>query len=275
MSATLHRVGTFARTRPGYASPVMRFRRSALTLSAAAAALLLSACTHSPPPTVYYRPNKELCAQQLAQGDLDRAEVDCDLGLEFAPHDPDLWALKGLIALQRQDTAQAKEHFLKAIRYAPDHQQALLNLGSALLDEGAYEPARERFRQALRSNPDSLGARYGMGLALMKLGRREEARKELRAVRDADPGNAGFHHILGRLELEERNLEGAWQHLSRATQLAPEEPLYWHDLGKVLMDQRRFGEAEAALLHCVRPQEPHADCQADLEKARHAAAAAP
>ncbi|WP_426754698.1 tetratricopeptide repeat protein [Myxococcus sp. Y35] len=238
------------------------------TLALSSVALLLSACGPRPYICEYRVNHVELCDQELASGNLSRAETYCDLGLEFSPEFADLWALKGRIERLRDNPAKAKEHFLRALRYAPDHQQALLYLGFTHLEEGAYELAREHFTQALKADPKLLDARHGLGSALMALGRREEARKELTAVRNADPGNADVHRALGRLEFKERNLEAARQHVSRATQLAPEDSYNWRNLGAVLLHQRRFSEAEAAFLRCMSLPEPYPDCQEGLERAR-------
>ncbi|WP_164018051.1 tetratricopeptide repeat protein [Pyxidicoccus trucidator] len=249
----------------------MRFRRSAPVLSAVSA-LLLVACAHDPPSPVcvLVRDHNEQCAQKLAEGDLERAETYCDLGLEFSPQSADLWANKGLIALYRGDTAKAKERLLWALQYNPDHREAQVHLGSAYLEEGAYAQARERFVQALKGDPKFVPARYALGLALVKLGRRAEARTELDAVLAADPGHVDAHHTLGILDYEEERLEGAFQHLSRVAQLTPEAPVVWMELGTVLMAQRRFSEAEVAFGHCVLLEEAHADCRKGLARARHA-----
>ncbi|MFP2906280.1 tetratricopeptide repeat protein [Pyxidicoccus sp. 3LFB2] len=249
----------------------MPFRRSALALSSASA-LLLAACAHGPPPTDCRRFNNELCAQEMEKGDLDKAEIYCDLGLEFAPESANLWANKGLIALYRGDTEKAKERLHQALRYDPEHREARLHLGAAHLEEGAYAQAREAFLLALKGDPKSVPARHGLGVALLKLNRGAEARTELDAVLAADPDHVDAHHQLGGLDYAEQKLEGAFLHASRVTQLAPEAPRAWRDLGVVLMVQRRFKEAELAFGHCVLLEPAHAECQKGLAQVRREAA---
>src|SRR4051794_30725920 len=90
-------------------------------------ALLLSGCLTAPPVHPRALENNELCAQKISEGDLTRAEVYCDLGLQFSPTYADLWVNKGLIALRRNQKDQAKEHFIKALRYNQAQAQAYNN----------------------------------------------------------------------------------------------------------------------------------------------------
>src|SRR5262245_48147945 len=86
-------------------------------------------CVTAPPVHPRALVCNELCAMALGQGDLNRAEVRCDLGLQFAPQYADLWVNKGLIALRRGQTDVAKDLFIKALRYNSEQAQAYNNLG--------------------------------------------------------------------------------------------------------------------------------------------------
>ncbi|MFY2561715.1 hypothetical protein ACN469_29210 [Corallococcus terminator] len=149
----------------------MRIRRPALALCSVAT-LLFGACAHDPPVIECgLHPNAvEQCGDELARGNLDKAEVHCDLGLEFSPQNPELHANKGLIALLRHDTAMAKRHLLLAIKFNPDHPlQALAKasqlapedpfvwqfLGSVLMEQRRFDEAEEAFRHCagLREAP--------------------------------------------------------------------------------------------------------------------------
>ncbi len=83
-------------------------------------AFALAGCVSAPPPHPRALECNELCAIYIVQGELVKAEVQCDLGLQFSPMYADLWVNKGLIALKRNQTDKAKEHFIKALRYNQD-----------------------------------------------------------------------------------------------------------------------------------------------------------
>ena len=95
----------------------MRFRRPTLALSSAAA-LLLGACVPTPPVHTCPRFHDELCEQRLEKGNLDEAEIYCDLGLEFSPEYARLWVLKGRIALQSDTAALLKRPDLNQLYFA-------------------------------------------------------------------------------------------------------------------------------------------------------------
>ncbi|WNG37965.1 tetratricopeptide repeat protein [Archangium violaceum] len=98
----------------------------------------------------------------MAWGNPEAAEPYCDIALAYSPEDPDLWVNKGRIALLRQDTAQAKQHFLQALKYKPDHRQALIDLGSTYLEEGALRMAEATFRQCLYVEAGSADCQVGL-----------------------------------------------------------------------------------------------------------------
>src|SRR4051794_9210471 len=72
----------------------------------------------------------ERCSRSHEQHDLVQAETYCDLGLEFSPQSADLWNNKGVIAREKEKLSEAKDDFIKALRYNSEHAQAFNNLGT-------------------------------------------------------------------------------------------------------------------------------------------------
>ena len=108
----------------------MRTPSRRLRLLFALPALAASAsCLRAPQVHPRATENNEFCAQYISAGQLDRAEVHCDLGLEFSPEYADLWVNKGLIALKRNQMDAAKDDFIKAIHFNQEHASAYNNLG--------------------------------------------------------------------------------------------------------------------------------------------------
>lgn len=249
-----------------YTPKAMRLRR--LVTLTAAAALSTTACLNTPPPHERALINNELCAQEMANGDLQKAETYCNLGLEFSPQYADLWANKGLIAMYSGNKPKAKDFFIKALRYNQEHLQAYQNLGVLYLEEGAYGKAHDNFKRALQVNPDNLESRYDLGLTFMKMGKKKEARKEFNTLLAVNPNVANAHHNLGIMAYEEKELEPAFEHISQAAQLTPDSAEVWHDLGTVLMEQSRFPEAREAFGNCARLDEKNSSCLNNLALAQ-------
>ncbi|MCP3097636.1 tetratricopeptide repeat protein [Myxococcus sp. K15C18031901] len=249
----------------------MRSSRFALSLTLVCA-LPLAGCLTTPPPHERALINNELCTQELHKGDLVRAEVYCDLGLEFSPQYADLWANKGIIALSAGRTEDAKKHFIKALRYNQEQLQAYQNLGYIYLQEGAYGKAHDNFRRALKVNPDNLDTRYNLALTLMKMKKLEAAKKELRTLLAVNPSLAAAHHTLGVIAYEEGQYEDAIESIAQATSLTPDAPEMWHDLGTALLEVARFPEAREAFANCVQLDPKATSCINNLALAQRKAA---
>jgi len=243
--------------------------RSALVLPL----LLASGCIKTPPPSDRALVNNELCAQQLAAGDLKQAEVYCDLGLEFAPQYADLWVNKGLIAMYAGNKSQAKEHFIKAIRFNQEHAAAYMNLGKLYLDEQAYGKAHDSFQRALKVNPDYVEARYNLGLTFINLDKLDKAEKEFLTLLVINPNLAEVHHDLGIIRYRQERKEEAVEEMNKAVQLAPNlNADWWNDLGAVLMELSRFEEAKQAFGSCVAVDAKHPQCLNNLSISQRKAA---
>ncbi len=230
------------------------------------------ACLSS--PQVHQRAllNNELCVQQLNVNDLERAEVYCDLGLEFSPTYADLWVNKGIIRLKQGKTDEAKDMFIKALRYNNEQAQGYQNLGFIYLSEGAYGKAHDNFQRALKVNPDYLEARYNLALTFMKMEKFEQAKKEFRTILAVDPNIADAYHSLGIIAYSQGKFEEAAEEIGRAVQLSPDVPSFWHDYGASLMELSRFGEAKDAFATCVTLDQKNPQCLNNLAIAQRKAA---
>ncbi|WP_342380867.1 tetratricopeptide repeat protein [Myxococcus stipitatus] len=249
----------------------MRLARLASALSWVCA-LPLAACLTTPPPHERALINNELCVQELQNQDLVRAEVYCDLGLEFSPQYADLWANKGLIARYAGRTDDAKKYFIKALRFNQEHLQAYQNLGQLYNDEGAFGKAHDNFRRALKVNPDNIDTRYNLAYTLMKMGKFVEAKKELRTILAVNPNLAQAHHTLGIIAYGEEQYEEAAEHMAQATALDPNFGDAWHDYGTTLMELGRFADAREAFGNCLQINPKATSCTNNLALAQRKAA---
>lgn len=230
------------------------------------------ACLSSPPVHERALLNNELCVQQLAIHELEKAEVYCDLGLEFSPTYADLWVNKGLIRLNQGKMGEAKDFFIKALRYNNEQAQAYQNLGFVYLQEGSYGKAHDNFQRALKVNPDYTQARYNLALTYIKLDKPTEAIKELRTILAVDPNIADVHHTLGTIFYGQGKYEEAAEEIGKAAQLSPDVPDYWHDYGATLMELSRFAEAKDAFTTCVQLDQKNPMCLNNLAIAQRKAA---
>ncbi len=118
-----------------------------------------------------------LALVQLRQGDLPSADASLKRVAALQPKAAWPLNLRGMVALMRKDTSDARRYFAKANDLDPNYLPALLNLGRVDLSNGAPDRAAAHFRGALSidaKQPEAMA-----GLAEVALSRHDfaEARK--------------------------------------------------------------------------------------------------
>jgi Flp pilus assembly protein TadD len=114
----------------------------------------------------------------LANDQLDEAEAEFVLALEYNPRNPEAQNGLGLIAFRRGDLVRAAAHFRDALIQNDEFAEAHSNLGAVMLAWGDLQQATGCFRAALAIDPGYVNARYNLVLALRQQGARHQARTE-------------------------------------------------------------------------------------------------
>jgi Tfp pilus assembly protein PilF len=206
----------------------------------------------------------ELCAQYVGAGQLEKAEIQCDLGLQFAPEYADLWVNKGNIANAKKDTKLAKEFYIKALRYNQDQASAYNNLGTIYLGDREYGKAHDNFQRALRLQPDYIPARFNLSRAFKGMKEYDKARRELKTLVEIDPSIADAHAELGAMDYDDGALENAVTELSKAVQLAPDYTEAWLLLGNVFMDSGKPCDGKDAFTSCIETDDKNPQCRNNI-----------
>jgi tetratricopeptide (TPR) repeat protein len=94
---------------------------------------------------------------------------------------------------------EAKRAYRRALLLDPRHEDAHINLGRLLHEDGDVRKAEEHYRTALAVRPDSTTAAFNLGVALEDLRRLEAAAAAYRQVIATDPLFADAHYNLARL----------------------------------------------------------------------------
>lgn len=233
--------------------------RQSLFLAGCLAAL--SACPKSPKPTLRAMECNELCVRYLNENDLVKAEIQCDLGLQFSEDYADLWSNKGIIALRLGHDEKAKAHFIKALRLNQNHAQAYNNLGHIYLKSLQYGKALDNFQRSLKVNPDFLDARYNLGLTYMGMKNLPAARKEFLTLTEVDPRLADPHAQLGVIAMEEKEPEIAVKHFRAAVERDPGFKEAWSALGNAYMEAGKACDAREAYTACLEADRDFAECR--------------
>jgi Tfp pilus assembly protein PilF len=235
-----------------------------LSLALALGLLLNVGCMSTPPPHPRALECNELCAQYIAMGNLQAAEDQCDLGIQFSPQYADLWVNKGVIAFNRGQNDKAKEYLIKALRLNQEQAQAYNNLGMLYMNEQGYGKAHDNFQRALRVNPDYLEARYNLALAFKALNQPEKAQKELRTLLHVKPDLADAWAQLGQISLDAGETESAIESLTKATQLDPKFTAAWLVLGNAFMENGKPCDAKDTFSSCLEADDQFPQCRNNI-----------
>jgi len=150
---------------------------------------------------------------------------------------------EGVRALREGDLETADHQLNLALEYAPDFVEALVNLGLVELERGNFERARVLLQRARRRQPDVAEPHHGLGVLAEREGDLEEAEVCYREALRVDPGFLPARMALARLYYDAGLLEAARVEFGRATAAAPEDAEVAAGLAQALMSLGRDEDA--------------------------------
>jgi Tfp pilus assembly protein PilF len=166
-----------------------------------------------------------------------------------APLAPKAIALndQGAKALQADDLEHAEAELGLALEYNPRFTEAWVNLGLVEMRLGRFEKAHHHFRKAIELNPDLPAPFHGRGLLEERMGETEKAEKSYREALKVDPGFGPARVNLGRILFARRDYDGAREQFLRLTEVAPGVVEGWSGLVEAMLRLHREHEADALL----------------------------
>lgn len=159
--------------------------------------------------------------------------------------------------MQKKELPQAKELFIKAIKFNPYHVEAHINLGIIFYHTSTIEKSLDVFKKAHKLGPFHPRSNFWIGRLYYEIGKPQKAVKPLSKAVKLIPEFLEGHYYLGLVynELEEYDL--AIENLSTTLQIEP----FWFDslihLGKAYY---KFGDYQRAIqqleqAHEILPQD--------------------
>ncbi len=201
-----------------------------------------------------------LAAARRLSGKGDRAAEAANQALAIAPDDVNAHLQLLLLALDRNDAAQAAVHLPKLSGRLGDAAVEKLLEGRVYLAEGKPEEALAAFLEAVKLDENRVDALLLAGAAAARLGRAEEAFKlVLQRAANADPTRHGPRPAMARYFLQRRDtLDGAARQFFRLGQ-GKEDPngplcealVQWH------LGEYRAAEASLKRVLAIDPANAH------------------
>ena len=188
-----------------------------------ATCVFLSGCASLQAQTTPGRAAKITTA--LREGKLDQAVELADQGLEAAPNDPQLWALKGIALSGQKRTKEALNAYRHALKISPNYLPALEGAAQIQYEAGDLE-----------------------AIAL------------LRRVVQLRPSDQTSHAMLGTLAYKQGNCRDAVAEFEQSRQLVATEPGALQEYGACLVRLKQPDKAVAVFqqLLASHPDDPRA-----------------
>lgn len=156
----------------------------------------LNACAGSTPlpPKAVALSND--AALNIARGDLDRAQSEAKIALEYNPKFIEATFNLGLVEFERGNYVAARDHFLKARTLNRDLPWGSFGLGLIADVTHQAKEAEGYYRDALSINPGFTEARMNLASVLTKQKKVEAAYAELKKCAEIAPSNAELWVML-------------------------------------------------------------------------------
>jgi type IV pilus assembly protein PilF len=161
----------------------------------------------------------QLAIGYYQQGQMNVALDEIKLALQTDPEFADAYSMAGLIYMDLGETRLAEEHFVRAMRLAPNDPDLSNNYGWFLCQNGRASQSIAYFEAAIRNKSYQSPAKAlnNAGTCSLILKNPVEAERYFNEAFRADPGNLTTNTSLARINYERGNAERARFYITRVT----------------------------------------------------------
>jgi tetratricopeptide (TPR) repeat protein len=149
----------------------------------------------------------------------------------------------GYVLATQSRSAEAIEHYQKALEINPDYAEAHNDLGTVFLKQGQSREAIGCYRRALEINPDFAEAYYNLGCAYDKQGDLDKATGYYQKAIEVRADLAEAYYSLGMIFKLRGRLDDAVEFYRKAIRSKPDYADAHGNLADVLMAQGKLAEA--------------------------------
>lgn len=206
---------------------------------------------------------KRLLDLEIMQGRREAALALAGEILKEAPGDPEVRRSRArlLASGSAEELETAIGEFTALVNARPTEAGLRLDLGTALLQKGAFEDARKQFAEAVRLDPQNLAARRRLAQAALAERRFVEALEQADLLVAIEPEDAPATLVRSMALTGLGRYAEARADLARLSQRFPGSPEVQLQLALVALQEGKVAEAEATLSRLsgrVAPGDPRA-----------------
>jgi tetratricopeptide (TPR) repeat protein len=170
----------------------------------------------------------------------------------------------GLCLKGEGDYTGAEAQYRAALKYRPDFDEALDNLGALLIDTGRADEAIEYLQKAVGNDFNFGAAHHDLGIALVQRGRFDEAMAHFRAAIKYNPNDPISHNSLGNMLVLHQEYAAAMPEYEEALRLNPAYSEAHNNMGYALENLGRTDEALSQYREAVRLQPDYVQAHFNL-----------
>ncbi|WP_241550239.1 tetratricopeptide repeat protein [Acidithiobacillus sulfuriphilus] len=167
------------------------------------------------------------------------------------PQDPEIALSLGLIDMDRQDWAGARQALHEALRLAPHSPAPVYYLGRLYEAQGQWAEALQWY-QRITSGPLFPEVELRSARIDYLLGHREKAMRQLQDLAARYPKQAQIPLLEAELRLDEGKAQEALSVLHDALQRLPDQPELWYEQGVIEEGLKDYPAMEKAMREVIR-----------------------
>jgi tetratricopeptide (TPR) repeat protein len=176
---------------------------------------------------------------------------------DLEPNDANIHYSFGLVCLDLELIAEARNSFEKALKLDPDNARYNYAMGVTSTYERDPDNAIPFFEKYLQLRPKDPQAKLALGAALLRAKEYDAAMPLLKAALEDQVTATSAHYYLGTLFLEDGHADDAAVQLKLALQAQPEYVDALAELGHYYLLQRNYGQAENYLHRALQLDADH------------------
>jgi tetratricopeptide (TPR) repeat protein len=216
---------------------------ASLVLLLATTLAILSACRSS----ARAREHVEKGNQYFAQKQFSPAENEYRQAIQINPDFPDAYYRLGLLQIQQEYPAAARQSFARAVDLAPKNLDARLHLGDLLVSSTQYGEARQQAEAVLQQDGRNAGAHRLLGQVALHQMQYVPAETELKESIALDPHDPQTYEVLGLAQLLDAEYGAAEKSFQTAIDIKPYDPQTYINLANFYKGQNTPDRAEQVL----------------------------
>jgi tetratricopeptide (TPR) repeat protein len=194
----------------------------------------------------------ERARKALEARNIQEAKTQIKRAIEDDPRLGEAWLMLAGAEMEDGETAQAIEHYQRALQFAPDSFVGHYDLALAYLHEKRLSDAHHELERAVTLNPRHADATYNLGMILLEEGKSRNAIKYFQQARSVQPDRLDIAFNLIRAELAAGDWSGALEESQKGERSFAPDSAWQAAVGKLFLESGHSHDSIPLLENALR-----------------------